>query len=855
MARSNVSIDAGPKKETYAETVAARIIDQLERGVAPWQRPWNAGELAGTAPTNAVTGKRYRGGNALYLTMQGRDDPRWLTYKQAAAAGAQVRQGERGCTVQYYRYSEEVAVRDEAGKIVKDEDGKALKREVQLDRPRPFSSTVFNAEQVDGLPARMIQQPMEAWERHEGAELILANSGVPIRHQNGNRACYQWETDTITLPEQGQFSTPDAYYATALHELGHATGHPLRLNREKDNPFGGEAYAREELRAEIASLMLGQRLETSHSTANHESYVASWVRALKDDPTEIFKAAADAEKITEFVMGYSTQQTEPLTQEQLANAIQTIRGSRSQNVEEAMTTNVSQSGSTRLSVPYKDKDKAKELGAKWDKEQKTWYAPAGVELAPLAAWVAGSIENEKAKIDPRQEFSEALQSAKMDVPNPVMDGTWQRVKIEGDKGLEKSGAYRGFLDGWPAGTIQNHREGIDIAWKASGVPNKLEPVDLARAMAESKERHAQRDQEEAEKHARTAKALDALLLVAPDSEQHPYFVKKGVSVSVYVVPGDASNLPDDSSLRIAKNITEAKALRAAEPDAIVLTAGDALIPIYGIEGELKSAQTISKSGFKSFVKGGDLAGGMDITVYPASGKGAQSPIVVTEGYATGKTCGEATGAMIVCAFSAGNLEHVARALREKHPDRAILIAGDNDHATARELDARTGENKPNRGLIAAMAAAAAVGGYAAVPDFNDPKSKGSDWNDLLKEEGPEALEKQLTAALLLADRRRLDDAHRLGHNAETVSQDIVQHQADAEQVHEPTQGEGVTPSPVADIKSLAASLRNAGEREADAQDKSDERGNGLAQLEGDAEPEQVKPIEVEAKKRSGGRKR
>lgn len=855
MARTKESIDAGIHKETYAEKVAAKVIEQLERGVAPWQKPWDAGSMAGTAPMNPTTGNNYRGSNALWLTMQGRDDPRWLTYNQASAQGAQVRKGERGSVIQYYKFKDEVAVRDDAGKIVKDGNGKTLTREVDLERPRPFSATVFNAEQMDGMPPLVPKQPVEAWERHQNAETILANSGVVFDHRQGNRACYGWRTDTITLPEQDQFPTPDGYYATALHELGHATGHPMRLSREKDNPFGSEKYAREELRAEIASLMIGQRLDIGHDPEQHTAYVASWIKALKDDPKEIFRAAADAEKITEYVMALSTKQELPLTQDQLANAIEKIAVVNAQPAEEAMTTSVSQSGSTRLSVPYKDKDRAKELGAKWDKDQKTWYAPAGVELAPLGAWVAGSSAHEKAKIDPVREFAEALKEAGLPVDAPIMDGERHRVAIKGDEGAEKSGAYRGFLDGWPAGSIQNWRTGEDVTWKASGVPADLKPADRERVIEESKERHAQRDQDRAAKHARTATALDALFAVAATTDHHPYFVAKGVHCTVAVVPGDASALPHDTPIQIAKNITQAKTLRAADPDAIVLTAGDAIIPIHSIDGKLQSAQTISKSGFKSFVKGGELDGGMHFSVYPSTGKGKDSPLVVTEGFATGKTVGEAIGATVVCAFSAGNLESVARALREKEPDRAILIAGDNDQVTAREKDTRTGDNKPNRGLVDATAAAAAVGGYAAVPEFNDPKSKGSDWNDLLKEDGAEALEKQLTTALLLADRRRLDDAQRLGHNAETVSQDIVQHQADAEQIREPARGENVTPSPVADIKSMAATLRNAGEREADAQDKSDERGNGLAQLEGDAEPEQVKPIEVEAKKRSGGRKR
>ena len=165
----------------------------------------------------------------------------------------------------------------------------------------------FNAEQIDGLP-ELVQRPvLPEFERHARAEAMLAASPVEIRHVHGDDAYYLPSTDKITLPERSQFVSADAYYATALHEIGHSTGHESRLDRDLGHPFGSEGYAREELRAEIASLMLGEELGIGHNPENHASYVKSWIRVLQDDPREIFRAAADAEKIRVFMLDLERQ--------------------------------------------------------------------------------------------------------------------------------------------------------------------------------------------------------------------------------------------------------------------------------------------------------------------------------------------------------------------------------------------------------------------------------------------------------------------------------------------------------------------------------------------------------------------
>src|SRR4051812_541024 len=131
-------------KKPFHETVAQRLIEQLKQGTAPWQKPWRPGEPGSVLPMNPITGKRYKGINAIQLMSQGHSDQRWMTYRQAAATGAQVQEGAKGTPIQYWKFSEE--------KIVTGANGQPVKHVVLLERPRVFFAVVFNAEQIDGLP-------------------------------------------------------------------------------------------------------------------------------------------------------------------------------------------------------------------------------------------------------------------------------------------------------------------------------------------------------------------------------------------------------------------------------------------------------------------------------------------------------------------------------------------------------------------------------------------------------------------------------------------------------------------------------------------------------------------------------
>jgi antirestriction protein ArdC len=234
-------------------------------------------------------------------------DPRWATYKQAEDRGWQVRKGERGTTGYFFKRLE---LRDDT-KPEGDDD--AIKRIPLL---RAF--VVFHASQIDGIPDYVPPTIEEApWRAPEAAEIILANSAAVVRI-GGDRAFYSPSTDHIQLPPHSAFATAEGFCGTLIHEMGHWTGAASRLNRDLRNGFGSHDYAREELRAEIGQMMVCGELGivvSDSDFANNAAYVASWLEKLRSDRKEIFRAAADAQRIADYLLAfhpdYATSQAGP----------------------------------------------------------------------------------------------------------------------------------------------------------------------------------------------------------------------------------------------------------------------------------------------------------------------------------------------------------------------------------------------------------------------------------------------------------------------------------------------------------------------------------------------------------------
>jgi antirestriction protein ArdC len=294
---------AAPRRSLYDE-VTAQIIAQLEEGVFPWVRPWSGGNAVTGLPRNAISGRHYSGINILILwgaVIDGAYPSQdWLTFRQALAAGGCVRKGEKGRTVFY------------ADRFTPDEEGGEQKnKQGEGDAPRsiPFLKrfTVFNAAQCDGLPERFIAEPAALPERelHDQAEGLIAATGADFRN-GGARAYYSPSGDYVQVPPQPAFTHQIDYYRTALHELGHWTGHKTRLDRDQSGGFGCAKYAREELCAELASAFLCAALGIE-PIVRHADYLGSWLAVLKQDSRAIFKAASAASKAADYLLAFTDQ--------------------------------------------------------------------------------------------------------------------------------------------------------------------------------------------------------------------------------------------------------------------------------------------------------------------------------------------------------------------------------------------------------------------------------------------------------------------------------------------------------------------------------------------------------------------
>ena len=290
-------------KDIY-QSVTDQIVTALEAGTPPWLCPWIGG-TGDMAPANLSSGRPYRGINVLLLNMRamtcGYSTNRWLTFQQSRGLGACVRKGEHGTPVVFFKMHEVVDRSALAtSHVSQTNDRKVI--------PLLRTFTVFNAAQIDGLPEALLPAPQATpeWCACDVAELILNASQAQIRH-GGARAFYAPSLDLIQLPERSAFANATAYYGTALHELTHWTGHPQRCNRVLSSRTHIEAYAFEELVAEMGSAFLTNYCSL-HGQLQHASYIDSWLQALRNDKRLIFTAASLAQKAADYLLPQSAEE-------------------------------------------------------------------------------------------------------------------------------------------------------------------------------------------------------------------------------------------------------------------------------------------------------------------------------------------------------------------------------------------------------------------------------------------------------------------------------------------------------------------------------------------------------------------
>jgi antirestriction protein ArdC/phage/plasmid primase-like uncharacterized protein len=717
-----------PSKKLYHEKVAEKIIESIENGTASFVKPWKPGEFV--VPHNPTSGKVYRGINMIHLSCEERADPRWCTYKQAEAQGWQVRKGEKAATIEYWKFEDQVKDLDENNQPKKDDDGKFIYKTVKLDRPRVFYANVFNVDQMENVPE--LKTPEITWDANERAESILKSSGATIENDQSDRAFYRPSTDKIHLPHQGSFDDAKRYYAVAMHELGHWTGHPSRLDRDLSNPFGSEGYAKEELRAEISSFMVNSEIGLGRDPSSHAGYVESWVKVLKEEPMEIFRASSDASKIKDFVLGLEQEQT--LDQNFAKEKSEAFTVGADNDAESGLPKHIAKE-KTFLYIPYAEKEAAKQAAGKldngssaigWDKENRRWHANVGCDLNAVKQWATdhSSAQNVQTGDTPQQEFGKFLADQGLVIEGfPIMDSQLQRVKTLSDSGSQRSGAYTGFLDGHPAGFAQNFKEGTKANWSYKGY--HLSKEDRTRQIEESKKQRVEREAQRKADQADVAKRCQQQWKHFKPATDNGYCQTKGI---------DGEGAKQDEKGRL-------------------------VIPFYDGYGEITALQRISSNGFKQIEKGSKTSGSYH-RIDPAPEKINNPTVLLTEGFSTGKTLSKATGLPVYVCGNSGNMvtvaHHLSKQTKYLQPQsgnmiteeyklfkdkevESFIVAGDDDK-----------NNKKNVGKDHANQAAEVLGGSAIFPVFSDANDKGTDFNDLMKSDGFESVKRQVNCAVDMA---------------------------------------------------------------------------------------------------------
>ena len=300
MSRTTAPARAGQDRASLYDEITGKIIAELEAGRVPWVQPWGtaAAKAPLAMPRNAATGRHYSGINVLILwgavIQQGFPGQSWLTFRQALSLGGNVRKGERGTTVVYAdRFTPE--------------DEKRRARETGEDANSiPFLKrfTVFNAAQCEGLPDDIAVEapPPPPGLIEPRVEALIAATGIDFRI-GGNRAFYVPSQDYVQVPPPQAYFEPINWHRTALHEMGHATGHASRLGRDFSGAFGTRKYAFEELIAEISSAFCCASLGIV-PTVRHADYIGSWLEVMREDSRAIVRAASQASKAADWLLAH-----------------------------------------------------------------------------------------------------------------------------------------------------------------------------------------------------------------------------------------------------------------------------------------------------------------------------------------------------------------------------------------------------------------------------------------------------------------------------------------------------------------------------------------------------------------------
>ncbi|MDR2745120.1 MAG: DUF5710 domain-containing protein, partial [Desulfovibrio sp.] len=360
---------------------------------------------------------------------------------------------------------------------------------------------------------------------------------------------------------------------------------------------------------------------------------------------------------------------------------------------------------TWLNVPYTQRYLAEDAGAKWDGEAKLWFAPAGSDLKAFERWMPdNALTAGKAALSPQEEFARVLQDAGFDLKGqmPLMDGQIHRVPLLDSRSGKLNGSYKGFLDGIPAGYIENWKTGEKSKWKYSG--HMLSGAQIHQLRIDAAAKREAEANELKERHEGAARRCYAIWKNCEwANKDHPYLDNK--QVGAFGVKVDAQ--------------------------------GNLIVPGRNVSGAIRTILTITPE-VKKFELGAEVKGTFHLIDPHKKQENKNSMILIAEGYATAASVHMGTGLPVVCAFNTNNLLAVARAMREKYPDKPIVFMADDDH-----------QQEKNPGLTKAWEAAKEVGGKVISPEFTaEEKARGlTDFNDLHVSRGLTAVFDQILPGL------------------------------------------------------------------------------------------------------------
>ncbi len=673
--------------ESKFQTMARFIQNGIERGNAPWlvKHPESA-----VLPFNPITGEVYKSINSVHLSMQEFNDPRWCSYDQATSAGWNVKGGSNGTLLQVWKYSE---------KIVR--DGKTEK--VKLERPKLRFVYVFNGEQINGIPS------LEREAKPEGVK-----------------------RKSVTVSGE-------------------------------DPPLGSDEKLREDLVSAIVTYFYNIEHGLGHEPPDYSAYLDRWSKMIAEDPLVIFKACGEAEKLkNEFsrepgvkqersdrtesqnnegvlISFYETAENgdikvvkrksrkpfphagvavfknplftnaEPQNREGIEengyDGVVIMEGDKPTTIifpsDQRKYPSMKAAGRMNpdlervyLNVPYESKDDAKSKGADWSGEN--WYFLKGVNTSnDLSLW-----KTQKVTIRPEEAFAAVIQEMGGDLGGelPIMDGKGHRIPVVDGRRGNQDMSYIGYLDGVPNGHVKNFKTNQTKKWKHAGTD--LSPTEKEELRLQAAEKKKRREQERAHEYDKIAK------------ESVKYFQ------SLQSATGKEKYFEDYH-------------LSIKDPNVKSTSSGAIVVPFKDVHGRQWGHKRLQPNGFKQIFKGSKLEGNFHI-IGADKISDIKGDITLVEGYSTGAALHGVMDEPVVVCFTSGNMEAVAKAIKEFQPDKDIVVAADDDL----HLEAK---GKVNAGVEQGRKAAGAVGGLFIKPSFysKEPSPDTTDFRDMVRELGKE----------------------------------------------------------------------------------------------------------------------